>query len=193
MLPYYDYDDDVLFLEELVQSNQAKYIQHLHLQEVIPLPLIKLKHMETLHTLRIDCGGWRRDSDYYRKKTINFICSDLPLNPTCINYLELTSVDLTWDLAKIIETIFPKLSTLILQGNLNNNLEISLPNRNLEKVSIITVVTEVLWHGFVIKTTNDGTLQYHAPRKVPDSFRYDGIPVMKEEFNALFVLTLALL
>jgi hypothetical protein len=211
--PYCDLGDgdDGLFLEELVQSNQAKYIQCLNLEELIPLPLAKLKHMEALHTLKIDCSFWRNDSSSYSQKTIDFsqfikACpatlsklairdigftfSDSQLHQTCLNYLELTSVDLTRDLVKIIETIFPKLSVLTLKGYLKSNLEISLPNHNLEKVSISTEATKKLWHGFVIKTTNDDKLQYHAPNKPPSTFLYASqvVPVTKEKFDPPFVL-----
>jgi hypothetical protein len=91
---------------------------------------------------------------------------------------------------KIIETIFPKLSTLTLKGYLKSNLEISLPNHNLEKVSISTEAPNEPCHGFVVKTTNDDKLQYHAPRKNPGRFPYgyQVIPVTKEEFDTSFVL-----
>jgi hypothetical protein len=205
-------DDDDFFLEQLAQSDQSKYIESLHLENKVPLPLIELKRMKALHTLGIYFYHWRFRDQYQYTETIDFseflkacpatlsnlfvngvgfIFSDSPLNPTFINCLELAYIDLTRDLAKIIETHFPKLSTLTLMGDLKNNLEISLPDHNLERAIISVHWVVGAQQGFRIKTTNDDKVQYYAQRETLGGTKSrddQAIPVTKEEFDASLVL-----
>jgi hypothetical protein len=47
-------DENVLFIENLVQSQQCKLIQKLILKEIIPEPIDRVMNMEALSTLIID-------------------------------------------------------------------------------------------------------------------------------------------
>lgn len=208
-----DEDGDVFPLDELVQSNQARYIQHLKLDNTVPAPLFKLIGMEALQTLKISFYDHRPSFQYRNKKTINFsqfngacpatlseLCIDdvgftfngSPLKPNFINHLHLGFIELTRDLAKAIETNFPKLSSLKLVCVLTNSLTISLPNHTLNSVDISTKYTEGRRNGFFIKTTKDDKIQHYMQRENQNrgSFgsKYQVIPVTDEEFDVPLVL-----
>jgi hypothetical protein len=175
--------EDTVFLEELVQSQQCKYIQELILKKVVPTPMDMLIQMEALKKLDIcfDYSFHNRD-DLVRKsvdlsqliaacppKLTKLRIDDLDLtfsepiyNLTSIQYLRLYLVEFTPELANAIETSFPKLSTLDLSGDLNNNMTISLPNHNLNIVYITVICEEDELKEFSTKTKFDNGTQCHT-------------------------------
>jgi hypothetical protein len=80
---------------------------------------------------------------------------------------------------------------LTLIGTSKSNLEISLPDHNLEKVIISIHWIVGAQQGFRIKTTNDDKVQYFAQEEILNGKRsrtYRAIPVTKEEFGAPLAL-----
>jgi hypothetical protein len=177
--------DDTIFLEELAQSEQSKYIEELALEEILPEPMNMLINMEALTTLSIDYNFSYMNHNVEEKQIIHFnqlleacpptlstlsisgvdfVLTESTTRLTSIKHLKLTLVDLTPELARFIETSFPHLSTLYLHCNISNNVTISLPNHNLEIVCILIEYDQHWSNNFSLRTTCDDKLEYYAPR-----------------------------
>jgi hypothetical protein len=201
-------DDNVLFIENLVQSQQCKFIQKLVLKEIIPEPIDRVMNMEALSTLIIDCGDSYDGINYDRREMnfsqlieacppaltdltvigIDLIFNESTSHQTCIKHLKFSMLDLESELIRSIKTNFPQLLTLNFWGSLRRSVTISLPEHNLDRVDITLLY--VLNDGFSIETVNDGNVQFYAPltlgklilRRHLRSY-YKIIPVSKEELG----------
>jgi hypothetical protein len=177
------YHDDEYLFEELTESDQAKTIEVLELNDTVPNPAEYLINMEVLRFLRIDCSNsnsmgkigtcteldlnkllkscpttlTRLITEYTRVK-----CVGSRVSFTAIQNLTLSHVKLTPVLAKTLETSFPKLLTLELDGLMASNITISLPNHKLKDVCITTTYKRGRRNAFSIKTMNNGKLEYYA-------------------------------
>lgn len=83
-------------------------------------------------------------------------------NPTSIEFLSLYCISLDQSLANAIETIFPQLVDLRLFVAIEDDVTLSLPNHDLEYVSLRfsdwQIGNDI---GFVITTTDDDKVEYY--------------------------------
>jgi hypothetical protein len=178
--------DEYLF-EDLTQSNQAEYIEILELNNIVPDPAGLLSGMKVLRSLIIDCSysNFCNDMKTETELDLNQLLKACPATLTnlfsefarvkCIGSratftpiirLNLSHVKLTPELAKTIETSFPKLLELELHGLITDNITISLPNHNLWSVRIATAYEKGRRNAFSSKTITNGKLEYHASKQI---------------------------
>jgi hypothetical protein len=180
---------EALFLEELTQSQQSKYLQQLTLKDIIPQPINRMTNMEVLETMWIDFRISYETPDWDTEKmdfsqllmacpatltTLTIEGVDLtfstspPSNTTSIKHLTLKHVGLTSDLAKHIETCFPKLSALYLRDSLSTSMSISLRDHYLDKVDIVLEYKENDGRNdFLVETRCIDDAQYHKLTQKP--------------------------
>jgi hypothetical protein len=168
-----------LFMEELAQSQQSKYIQILGLSCAVPEPLDMMRHMEVLKYLNItfrDKGciiqgrmkprinfsqfikAFPATLTHLITVGVNFTFSESTSNVTSIRFLRIeetevmTKTTTTW-------TSFPKLSQLYLEPIVRSNLTISLPRTHLKEAAIHIKYTQDEKCAFSVEAMNEGKLQ----------------------------------
>jgi hypothetical protein len=183
------FEDDP-FIEELVRSQQSNYIQKLTLWNIIPDPIRMINHLEVLDTLNISSRHaytvsrctMRREIDLTQlihacpatlttlsTAHIYLTFGEPASTITNIKHLKLIDVDFTPMLANIIETSFPKLSTLTLAGDIESNVAISLPKHNLKEVSITALYNkEKERNEYTIESKCDDGVECHTIKRIPD-------------------------
>jgi hypothetical protein len=137
-----------LFIEELVQSQQSKYIQKLILINIIPAPLEMMINMEMLTSLKIDFQSMYNPINFSQLiDACSAALTDLTIenadltfnkstsNITSIQNMNLTNIDIHSP-TTITGKSFPKLSVFYLSGVISCHLTISLPDHHLKKVNI---------------------------------------------------------
>jgi hypothetical protein len=148
--------DKPLFIEELVRSQQSKYIQKLILEDIVPAPLEMMSNMEVLTYLKINFWDSCDEDGYEIKTTVHFnqlikACpatlmdliiesvklsfSESSSNMTSIQCMTLKNVEIAPP-AAITGTSFPELTVLDLDVAIYCDFTISLPNCHLKKVTI---------------------------------------------------------
>jgi hypothetical protein len=178
----------ILFLEELAQSQQSKYLEKITLKDVIPEPINRMANMEVLETMWIDCmisyesPGWdTKEMDFSQFlmacpatlttlfiEGVHLTFSTSPSNTTFIKHLTLKHVGLTSSLTRSIEICFPKLSTLHLRDGLSTNTSILLRDHHLDKVDIILEYEENDGRNdFLVETKCVGDAQCHTLTQKP--------------------------
>jgi hypothetical protein len=95
------HDDSDLFIEELAQSNQEKYIQPLDLYNILPRPMIKLSDMKSLKIFYIN-GNDSDDFPEY-KSNKNLTLANL-LKLVLIHFLRCLQLISTWILTNQYQT-----------------------------------------------------------------------------------------
>jgi hypothetical protein len=178
---------DALFLEELVQSQQAQYIQDLSLRNILPEPMNLMHTMEGLTSLEIKCSIANAEFDCRPTKTIDFSqliqncpvavtdlvlggvdleCYRLTTNQTSIQRLELQNVTIqSFRIENILKTSIPKLSVLVLCAIIESSLTISLPGYHLERVELDLGYPDGAPCELSIKTIKDG--KPHLSKECP--------------------------
>jgi hypothetical protein len=186
-------DEDDPFIEELVRSQQSKYIQKLSLWDIIPDPIRMINHLEVLDTLNISSRCSSTPYAFRRRKMKNRIDLTQLINAcpatlttlstahvyltfgepastiTNIKHLKLIDVDFTPMLTSIIETSFPKLSTLALSGDIDFNITILLPKHNLKEVSITALYNKRNERNeYTVESKCDDGVECHTIKRIPD-------------------------
>jgi hypothetical protein len=177
-----------LFIEELAQSEQSKYIQNLTLENLDLAPLEMMINMEVLTSLilnfRDNYGEYGKES----KTTLNFsqlieACpatltnltignakltfNESASNITSIRSLKLSDVD-TKPGAAIMGANFPKLSILRVYAFIEGNLTISLPSNHLKEADIHTNYPQNKRYSLSINTMYEGRPQRTVSWPIPD-------------------------
>jgi hypothetical protein len=168
-----------LFIEELVHSQQSKYIQKLVLKYVVPEPLAMVSHLEALTHLVISFqvknytirGSIKPTIEFSQlinacpaalahltTKRVNFTFSESTLNTTSIQYMKLVDVDFTAN-TTITWTSFPELSHLYLKSIVSGCLTITLPRNHLKEASIDNKYQRDETCGFSAKAMNEDELK----------------------------------
>jgi hypothetical protein len=165
---------DALYLQDLVESKQCKYLRKLGLGDPVPQSIELVAKLEVLELLSVNCHRYNDMTEEEEEdRTVNFSAlidacpksllalaldsviftfNDSTCNLTSINYLNLKPVELTQDLLNVIETSFPNLIGLSLCGLITTDLNISLPNHNIEEIEITALYKEDRRNGFSVKT-----------------------------------------
>jgi hypothetical protein len=210
--------DDIPFIEELAQSQQSKCIQKLILDDIILDPIHRINNFEVLNTLDMSYSCFFDEDEIIMRREINFTqlidaCpatlttlstahiyltfSERTSTITNIKHLKLIDVDFTLMLANIIETSFPKLSTLTLAGDIESNVTISLLKHKLKKVSITALYNkEKERNEYTVESKCENGIQYYSVRRTPNNshdgqlYAHDGraYPSAKTEPSKSFTL-----
>jgi hypothetical protein len=149
-----------LLFQDLVQSNQCKYLKTLLLTETLIDSPNFLKNMTALTSFTLISSNKINLTDYLNGCPPNVTdfsidCPSLKIIPyntrlTCIQSLSISCKRLTNSLAVVISTSFPKLTKLCISGRLAANISISLHQDSLEEMSIKELEGKC---GFTFKST----------------------------------------
>jgi hypothetical protein len=177
----YPFDDAPLFLDDLAQSRQPKYIQKLTITDIVPAPLGVLTKMEALTYLEIDFSDTYYSHNEKFRKIIDFdefieVCpptlTDLIIkcmrwdfsgqrsNVTSIQYLKLETIKISGGGGGVItESNFPELTVLHVNTISEGHLTISLLNHHLKGVNIEVQYPEFTEYTISVNTMDEDKLQ----------------------------------
>jgi hypothetical protein len=195
-------NNDILLVEELAQSQQSKYIQELACFYDIPKPVTRMSSMVALKDLFIDCTYSFDRTNFKNTRSIHFnqlidacpaTLTDLTLiyidvlfngsatQKTSIKTLVVRHFDIKKELGTMIQTCFPKLTTLQLEGGLKEeDVTISLPAHHLKDATIKIEHESHEDPGILLKTMYNGKPISHSFWKF-QSGRFDGKIHMHKE------------